>query len=358
MVEATKTTEAEGVERPGGFTGKARGDHLNLSRTEILAGIGGYSKEEQDDLLWLHGYALDVLHGSRSALIEYVGVDYTTITRILAGKYEAAIDKFIERIRHLRQKAKLQADTGFVETLTVGKIWAVLDMARNLNAIVHISGPSGRSKTHAVREWKARNNHGRTLYIDCPVSGGLRGILEAIAKSAGVGIGKNNNDLMNLLERSFDYRHTLIYDEVARLLPTKSSNIAALEFIRRLHDVCGCGIVLVSTEVFTREMRAGKLSDWFEQLLGRIEVPLQIPLKVCRQEIAEICGSFSGDKDPAPELLKLARDIANGPGRVRLLFTLLRHAALLARRKKEALGAGHLAAARDLRENVNRWPED
>jgi DNA transposition AAA+ family ATPase len=190
------------------------------------------------------------------------------------------------------------------------------------------------------------------------VSGGLRAILEAIAKAAGVGHGRNSSALMDVLERSFDYRHTLIFDEVARLLPGRSANLAALEFIRRLHDVSGCGIVLVSTEVFGREMRSGRLSDWFEQLLGRIEVPLQIPFKVSRQEVAEICDSFCGDREPSPDLVKLGREIANGPGRIRLLFTLLRHAAMLARKKKEALNAAHLQAAKDFRENVNRWPED
>lgn len=358
MVNDLDTQATATVTPVGGFVGKRSGDHINLSRTEILSGISAYPKDEQDDLLWLHGYALDVLHGSRTAMVEFLGVDWTTVTRILQGAYGASIEKFIGRVRHLRKKAKLQADTGFVETVTVRKMWEVLDMARNLNSIVHISGPSGRSKTHAVKEWKTRNNHGRTIYIDCPVSGGLRGILEAIAKAAGVGIGKNNNDLMNLLERSFDYRHTLIFDEIARLLPTKTSNIAAMEFIRRLHDVSGCGIVLISTEMFGREMRLGKLSGWFEQLLGRIEVPLVIPIKVCRQEVVEICASFCGDHDPSTDMIKVARDIANGPGRVRLLFTLLRHAAMLARAKREDLGVAHLQTALNLRDNVNRWPED
>ena len=246
-----------------------------------------------------------------------------------------------------------------METLTTRKIFATLDMAKNLNAIVHITGPSGRSKTHAVREWQRRNNHGRSFYIDCPVSGGLRGLMEEISRRSGVTTGKNNNRLMDALERSFDYRHTIILDEVARLIPsTKSANIAALEFVRRLHDVCGCGVVLVSTEIFGKEMRGGRLADWFEQLLGRIEVPLVIPVKVSRQETAEICQAFCGNREASTELIKTAREIANGPGRVRLLFTLLRHAAMLARGKKDALGAGHLAAARDFRENISRWPEE
>jgi DNA transposition AAA+ family ATPase len=323
----------------------------------VLAGCAAYEKAAQDDLLWLHGYCLEALHGSRSALVEWLQVDWTTIWRIWQGKYGADIGSFLERLRHRRRQAELAGNTGFIETAVTRRIFATCDIARAQNAIVMITGRSGRSKTHGAREWQRRNNHGRALYIECPVSGGFRALLEAIARASGVGVGRNNNDLMAHLERSFDYRHTLIFDEVARLLPSKSANIAALEFIRRLHDACGCGIVLIATEVFPREMKAGRLAEWFEQLYGRIEVVLRVPDQATRAEVADLCTAFCQGQDPAADLLTEARKIAGGPGRVRLLCTLLKHAALLAGKKGEPLGAQHLAAARDFRDDLNRWEE-
>lgn len=342
----------------GGYVGDRRGDHINIPRTEVLAGVAGYSQADQDNMLWLHGYAVDVLHGSRSALVEFVGVDWTTITRVWRGTYGAGIDKFAERVQRLRQREEVKRDTEFVETLTTRKIFATLDMAAARQCVVLITGPSGRSKTQAVREWCRRNNHGRSVYVDCPVTGGLRGLLDELAKRAGVGGNHNNTDLVDILQRSFDYRHVLVFDEVQRLLPAKSNSITPIEFIRRLHDTAHVGIVLISTKVFPREMRSGKLSAWFEQLEGRIEIPLDIPDKVSRQECAEICAAFSKDEDPPTDLVNMARTIANGPGRVRLLFTLLRHASMLAAAKKESVGAAHLKSAVEFRNNVNRWPED
>jgi DNA transposition AAA+ family ATPase len=337
--------------------GQARGDHINIPRQEVLAGIAAYPEEDQADLLWLHGYCLEALHGSRSALVEMLGVDWTTITRVWRGAYGADIGKFLSRVRHHRHKAEVAADTGFVETVVTRKIWQTLDMAAARNCIARISGDSGRSKTHAVREWVRRNNHGRATYIDCPVTGGLRALLEEVSRRACIGLDKTNANLVDIISRAFDYRHVLVFDEVQRLLPAKSNSITPIEWIRRLHDTTQVGVVLISTYVFPREMVGGRLSLWFEQLLGRIETPLDIPARVSRQECAEICAAFCHG-DPPPELVSAARPIANGPGKIRVLFTTLRHAAMLAAAKKESLGAAHLAAALEFRDNINRWPSD
>ena len=83
----------------------SRGDTFNIARPDFLKGISGYSQEDQDDLLWLHGYTHEVLHASRSALVEFLGVDWSTIYRLFLGKYEADIGKIMERVRHLRRKS-------------------------------------------------------------------------------------------------------------------------------------------------------------------------------------------------------------------------------------------------------------
>lgn len=339
----------------GGFVGAQRGDHVNIPRPEIMAGIAGYTPEQQTLLLWLHGYCIDVLHGSRTALVEWLKVDWTTVTRIWRGTYGADIVQFCARLAHLRTQAELTGSTRFVETCVTRRIFATCDIARAQNAMVMIVGRSGRSKTHAVREWQRRNNHGASIYAECQVAGGLRGMLDTVARAAGVGLNHPNGRLMDILERSFDYRNTLLIDEVARLLPARSNSISPLEFLRRLHDVCGCGVVLISTDIFPREMRGGRLVEWFEQLAGRIAITLHIPDQVSRTEAAEICSAFA--PEPQPDLVQEARRIANAQGHVRVLFGMLRNAALLADRKGEPLGAAHLLAAENFRGSINRWEE-
>jgi DNA transposition AAA+ family ATPase len=340
----------------GGYVGDRRGDHINISRAAILQGIAQYPQERQDLLIWLHGYCLDVLHGSRSALVDWLQVHWSTVIKIWTGKYDADIAQFCQRLQHLRAREVMRASTHFVETTVTRRIFSTIEIARQQNAMAMIVGPSGRSKTHAARQWQTLNNHGVSTYVECPVSGGLRGLIDAIANAMGTGKNRPNSEMMPALERSFDYRNVLIFDEVARLLPARSTSIHPIEFIRRLHDVCGCGVVLIATDVFPAAMRGGPLRAWFEQLSGRIAVTLRIPAKIQRKEAAEICSAFTDD--PQPDLIEEALRIGNADGHVRVLFGLLRNAAQLAQIKGEPLAFGHLRSAGDLRESLNRWESD
>jgi hypothetical protein len=117
--------------------------------------------------------------------------------------------------------------------------------------------------------------------------------------------------------------------------------------------------MLVTARIFPKQMQSGPWCEWFEQLFGRIEVRVEIPDTVSRTESATIAQAFtSAGEELDPALVSLVRKIANGPGHVRLAFTMLRHASMLAKAKKEPLSAAHLQAAINFRENINRWPEE
>lgn len=344
-----------GDDNPAVESGMSR-DIINIPGNVILDGIREYSQQDQDDIMWLAGYAREVLAGSRRAVCEAINCDYTTLWRVLTGKYPASIANFMEAVRHLRQKAS-QPGGRFVETIVTRKIFATLDHARDFNSVVHICGPSGRSKTESVKEWIRRTGHGRCVYIDCPVVGGARSLMDELARKAGVNIARKSQDIAQRLEKSFDWRHTIIIDEAVRLIPSgRGRDIKPLEFLRRLHDVTVCGMAFVSTDVFRREMESGAISDFLEQLLGRIEDPLYIPEKVSLQEAGDICRSFNQDVDM--DCIRMAAKIANGRGRIRVLFHLVRQAAMLAERKGEPLASQHLKAAVALRDNLHRWPDE
>ena len=337
---------------------KKRGDSINLTRAEILSGIGGYDAKAQEDLIWLHGYCMDRLNGSRSALVEFIGKDWTTVWRIWKGSYGADISSFVDRIRHFRRRAERGEKTGFVTTVVTERIFKVCDVARDNGTIVMISGPSGRSKTHAVREWQRRNNHGASIYVYAPETGGFSGFLKALARALGISEGRNITSIATTIENSLDYRNVIIVDEMAHLLPNgRASSIAGIEFIRGLHDRTKCGVVLVATDIFPQQMQAGKWSQWFEQLLGRVELHLKIPVEFSRREIADICAAYTAD--PEPELIKLAREIANKRrGGVRELFRHLNRAADVAGKMAQPVTAKHLAAAYEYAANLLTIPEE
>ena len=242
------------------------------------------------------------------------------------------------------------------------KIFETLDyaMAGDMDGgrIVLISGDSRRGKSHAVRQWARLNNHGRSLYIDCPESGGMRALLREVAQVVGVNQNRNTSDLRERVIKSFNRRRILIVDEILRVLPRHSdTRPVQLEFIRRLHDVTKCAIALVATPVFRHEMEHGYMRAYLEQLLGRIADPLEIPGNVFAAEARDICRAFAGSA-PGEELVKLAQRIANEPGKLGVLFELLRQASIGAKKRGENLSAAHLSAAYKRRKDRIQWPEE
>ncbi len=339
-------------------------DRLDLSQAAVLHGIKGYDKRDQDDLIWLVGYIHDQLGGSRREAQEALKVDGSTMSRVLLGTYGASIEKFMERVRHLRKKVSSMRNE-FVETTVTRKLFQAFELAKNMNAIVHISGPSGSSKTASAREWQ-RRNHGRAVYVDCPVIGGIRALLQELARNARINV-KNLNtaELIEKVTASFDSRHTILLDEATRLLPhSRNVDTKPLEFLRRMHDVAGVGIAFISTDIFRKEVTSGAWSQYLEQLLGRIEEPLRVPEKVGANEAADVCRAFNPDADL--DIISLARRIANGEelneaedrGRILLLFTLMRHAKQIADDKGEPVQAKHLKAAQVYRNGLVTWAEE
>ena len=348
------------TDQPDQTDSKSTRDTINIPDNVLIASIKSYAQPHQDDLLWMFGWATAEAVG-RERLCDLLDCDWSTLYRISTGTYGAAIDSFMQRVADLRRRVTDSGPTGFIETLVTRKVFDVLDyaLAGDLDGgkIVLISGPTRRGKSVAVREWARLNNHGAAVYIDCPESGGLSALFHEIATRCRVGAARKTVDLRDRLIASFGRRRILILDEVARLLPSRDrGNARELEFIRRLHDVQHCAVALVCTPVFPREMASGWLRDYLEQLLGRIAEPLYIPERVYKSEVAEILKAFN--PDPAPDLVALAHRIANEPGRLGVLFELLRQAAALAKRKKEPLNERHLSAAAQRRRNRYTWPEE
>jgi DNA transposition AAA+ family ATPase len=210
-----------------------------------------------------------------------------------------------------------------------------------------ISGPTGRSKTWTIDEFRHLRNHGRAVYVYAPEAGGFRAFLEALARSLNISSSRNNYALVQAIEHSLDERNVLIVDEVAHLYPTgRASSLQALEFIRGLHDRSGCGVILCATDGFEGILQGGRWAQWFDQLLGRIELHLRIPRQFSRQEIADLLAGYVDDPDP--DLVNDARVIANGSTRgCRDLFRHLDRAAQVAADLKRPLSAEILTQTRD-----------
>jgi len=344
---------------------------FDLTKNRLDAGIRRRSESGRpaydggtvQALAWLIRYA-ETNNLSRERVCDLLEYDWTTITRIVDGTYTADPGEMVGRIGDLKRRAEstVAAASDCTPTLVSRRIWDTLDYAQRGDLsggrIVSICGPTGRGKTISVRNW-VRRHHG-AVFVDCPV-GGRAPLIREIARRCGVarsGTGRLD-DLADGIAEGFSRHRMLVIDEVARLMPRSRTLPMGLEFLRRLHDVTRCPIAIVGTELVTMGLTAGAYRDYLEQLLGRIVEPLIIPARVYKREVSDICSAYhAGDNRPAAPLVDLAVQVANRPGKLRLLTEMLGQAALLARRRREPLAAAHLAAALERRTSRYVWPEE
>lgn len=348
--------ETHGKDNPAAEGGMSR-DVINIGMNIFKNGIKDYSETEKDALEWLWGYAFEELNGSKSALVEAVGYDWTVIHKIFSGRYEASLDNFLEAINRLKRQAA-SGRTRLIETVVTKRIVEALDYARDLGAMVAVTGPTGRSKTFTAKHWARDNNHGRAKYVRIPSGCTRRTLVQHLCRSCGIGVnGKKTADLETRLFKAFDFRNTIIIDEAGHLLPRCGTGTSSIEFIRDLHDMCGCGIALIFTDVYLEEMKNGRLAHYFEQFIGRIKFEVSIPDEVRRDEVFSVVSAFH--PSPNNKLLGFALKVArNRDGKLRTLFEDLQRAKEWASDHGRQLRYEDLKLASDWRLSGGVWPDD
>lgn len=331
---------------------------LAVGLDRVRQGVGKYPPETSELLIWLHGYACQVLR-TRQRLTGALGYDWSVVIRVWDGKYEGNIPAFLESVARLKRQADRTRGSEFIDTQVTRRIMAACDRARDYGDVVLITGPTGRGKTLTLKEWQALNNHGRALYLDLPVPATRRTLTDELSTLLGY---RNRrwrkaHQSQSAIEDSLDSSNILIIDEATRLLPSgRSGNFSAAEFLRRLHDVLGCGLVLSATNLFKAEMEAGVHQRYFEQLFGRIEELVDIPKEVSLSEVREICQRF--EPKATGELITSVRHYANaGRGGLRTCVRLLRQARGLSDDDRQPLSKDYWAAAVELREKNHAWDD-
>lgn len=348
--------ETHGPENPAPERNMSR-DVLNIGLNVFKNGIANYTEKEKELLEWLWGYTVEELHGSRSALCQAINYDYTVVHKVFTGGYDASLDCFCEAIERLKKKVS-SGRTKLIKTVIVKRMIEALDYARDTQAMVAISGPTGRSKTFTARHWAFENNHGRTRYIRTQSGCTRRTIVTQLCQSSGIGInGKKTGELETRLFKAFDYHNVIIVDEAGHLLPRGGFGTSAIEFLRDLHDICECAVVLIFTDVYLDEMRAGRLSAYFEQFIGRIKYELHIPNEVRKDEVVAVVKSFI--KEPSVKMIDLALSIARAQeGKLRTLFEDLHRAKNYANKQNRTMTDKDLKIASEWRQSGGVWPDD
>lgn len=329
-----------------------------LSYRAFQDGLNNYTPAEADLVTWLWGYYNSQIERNWQRLcLELGNSDWENQVRpLFSGRVPASVRaELFDAIAAL--KKRIARKKPIVPTVVTERIIQALDYARDFSRMVYIAGPTGRGKTYTAQWWQSQNNHGRTVYLRVPSDCTRRALVNLLCEKRGVAHSCSCADCEENLRRTLSPRNVLIIDEAGHLLSKSGRPGGAIELLRDLHDMTGCGVALIITDVYLAEIKRGRNAAYFEQFLGRLEFPVEIPKIPRRDEVRQaLCAYFD---DPDEDLVAYALGLASsGDGQLRTLYNDLVRAEEYANSKNRRMTSDDLKAAAKWRKSSGAWPED
>lgn len=338
--------------KPVSRSEQARASSRN-SRVNIPVNLDNYRDYDDETkrlVLWLHQHIMDAGLRYRD-VCEALGVDQNEVWGLLMGAPKAAPATYhpkIESYKALIEKRAQIHGAQFAENSISKAIFAALDYALVNNTIALVMGESRLGKTCAIQEWQRRNNHGRSVYVEIPPVGGVRALLQAIAEAVGVNTALNTTKTFQAVCRAFNHNRILILDEARRLVPKGRTTEVPIETVRSIHDQTRCAVALCSTQRMAQELQQSRYL--YEQLIGRISMPVVLPANLTPEDILPIVKQFlPNPRDTTTEVLL---HLANQPGRLATVVETLKFAHRGAAKAKTPITDQHVLAAIKYRETA------
>lgn len=350
-IDSTPTPEPNDSRQQKSDAAEASSAHARINVPLNLENWKHLDPGTQQELLWFHQHALDTKL-DWEACCDALNYDRSTVFRILKGTYEGSwknILKAIESYRKIIETRGTIQQNEFAENGISKLIFSGLRYAMANNSITLIVGESRMGKSTCAKVWRDRNNHGRSVFVTVPPYGGTKALLRAIAQAIGVNANLPVPQMLAAIYRGFNRNRILILDEAHRLLPgDRRTNPINLEIVRDIHDLTGCALALLATERFNMELRKSEYQ--FEQLLGRIGMPIRLPKRLKESDILPILIQYI--PEPSDTLISEALRIANDLGRLGILVELLKVGSRMAAKDKKKLTETHIFAAIKLRHEM------
>lgn len=231
---------------------------------------------------------------------QLLGVSVATVSLYLKGEYNGNVSDIDRKVEELieRDKAKVveaKYNTAFVPTLAARRGMEVMQFAHIEGEINVIYGSAGLGKTQMLKEYERRNSSAVLIEVDpsCTPKVLLRKIAEAVGANAR---GVNNELLDSIVSKLKGSERLLMIDE-AELLSTRS-----LEFIRRIHDLTGVGVVLAGMPRLLINLK-GKNNE-LAQLYSRVGFACDLGNALSEEDLGLLAESALGTNEFNAPLIK------------------------------------------------------
>lgn len=239
-----------------------------------------------------------------------------------------------------------------VKTIVAERILQALDYCRDESAMIYIAGPTGRGKTFTSQYW-VEHNAEVAKYIRVSSNCSRRTIANNLCRTLGISHSGSAAQCENNLRKVLNPRSVIVADEAGHLL----NKVGSIELLRDLHDMTGCGVALIFTDVYLNEIKRGRDAAYFEQFLGRLEFPIEIEKMPRKDEVRTVLKSYI--KDVSEKHVELALQVARGrDGQLRTLYKDLERAKSFADEQGRNVQWEDVKRFVQWRKSTGAWPED
>lgn len=206
-----------------------------------------YTEQDRAALEAVYAYLNSNPAITKQWLTATTGYPAGTVASVLSGKYNATpktqLKVMLDVIaRHEERKAKGIDDDTFTETSIYKLAITVCSRARTCRNFGVLAGYVGTGKTTALKRYATDNSGVILVEADPDMTSAI--LLDDIMEQAGIANpGYNINAKFRAILKAFKGSDRLIIvDEAEKTKP------AALEYLRRIRDKAGIGVVLAGTE--------------------------------------------------------------------------------------------------------------
>ena len=254
---------------------------------------------------WLHAQKLP-----RAWLGKKTNIPGATMSQILSGKYAssptAQLDAMLQVLQVESERLK-DGPPGYVKGSVHALMNVVFDRTRKHANFGVVTGYVGVGKTRFGKEYTA--THPMTIMVEASpaMTPGvlLTELLEQLNCPVPPGLDRKFRDLVRVLSGT---TYLVIVDEAEKV------NSVAMEYLRRLRDKAGIGVVLTGTEKLTAliQVQHGQ----FDQIRSRVGMWPDTIESITRDDADEIVRAAMADADVPDDVLDTLWAYSAGSARV------------------------------------------
>ncbi|MFZ7175263.1 AAA family ATPase [[Pasteurella] aerogenes] len=218
---------------------------------------------------------------TQTQVAKAIGKSTAVINQYLKGTYKGKTEEIDEAVARLigRHKDKIverKLNSDFVATLAAERCLDAIHIAHVEGDIAVIIGAAGLGKTQALKQYVKLNPE--TIFVEVEPSCSTKVLLRHLCSQLGLNETGQNHELFDRVISKLSEERLIIVDE-AELLSTKS-----LEYIRRIHDLTGCGVVLAGMPRLLMNLK-GKYGE-LAQLYSRVGIACDLGNSLIAEDIS------------------------------------------------------------------------